>query len=425
MTSKESFLRYLEIEKRYSPNTVISYSNDLENLLSFLKESGLSDDPLQVTTAEIRRWVSWSLDSKNPEHVQPVTIQRRISCLRVFYRYLRKEGLIATDPLEKVVLPRKKKTLPVFVEEAALENLLDNVAIENSFEGIRNRTIIEMLYVTGMRRAELLGLRFADVNLAECTLKVTGKRNKQRIIPLIKSFIKRLEEYIKLRSEIKSSFPEDWFFITSKGNKLYDKFVYNIAKRYLSMVTTADRKSPHVLRHTFATHMLNRGADLNSIKELLGHANLSATQVYTHNTFEKLKQVYTKSHPRETVALNGIREQEKAPEGQVLTKNEGGTTMNVQIHSVRFDADKKLIDFIHQKLGKLTLMDEGIVNAEVFLRLDKDVEKENKISEIRLELPGGPLFARKQSKTFEEATDEAVDAIKKQITRLKEKKRGV
>ncbi|MGE5432817.1 MAG: tyrosine-type recombinase/integrase [Syntrophomonadaceae bacterium] len=313
MTHKESFLRYLEIEKRYSLHTVRSYSNDLDHFFSFLVSEGLPSDPVSVTSAEIRRWLSWSLDSNNPERIQTVSVHRKISCLRVFYKYLRKEGTMTHDPLEKVVLPRKKKTLPVFVEESALDKLLDKQFFAENFDGIRDRTIIEMLYITGMRRAELISLRNEDVDLEGCTVKVTGKRNKQRIIPIVISYISRLKEYIKVRDEVKLGNSGDWFFITGKGNKLYDKFVYNIVNRYLAMVTTADKKSPHVLRHTFATHMLNRGAELNSIKELLGHANLSATQVYTHNTFEKLKQVYARAHPREKSSTKASGNIEKGP----------------------------------------------------------------------------------------------------------------
>lgn len=227
-----------------------------------------------------------------------MSVHRKISCLRVFFRYMRKEGIIKGDPLEKVVLPKRKKRLPVFVEEKALDTLLDDFSFGNDFAGIRNRTLVEMLYLTGMRRAELIGLRFRDIDLAEGTVKVTGKRNKQRIIPLTRPFIPRLEEYIRLRNEIAEAQGGNWFFITDKGNKLYDKFVYNTVRRYLSIVTTIDKKSPHILRHSFATHMLNRGADLNTIKEFLGHANLSATQIYTHNTFEKLKKIYKQAHPR-------------------------------------------------------------------------------------------------------------------------------
>jgi len=197
-----------------------------------------------------------------------------------------------------VVLPRVKKRLPVFVEEQSLDRLLDDYDFGNDFAGIRNRALIEMLYLTGMRRSELIGLKNNDVDLHEALVKVTGKRNKQRIIPLIRSFTVRLEDYIGLRNDFFNGVPEEWFFVTDKGNKLYDKYVYNIVRKYLAMVTTIEKKSPHILRHTFATHMLNRGADLNSIKEFLGHANLSATQIYTHNSFEKLRKIYRQAHPR-------------------------------------------------------------------------------------------------------------------------------
>jgi integrase/recombinase XerC len=294
MSHKESFLQYLQIEKRYSLHTVRSYLNDLDQFYSFLLSRGLPEDPVGVTSHDIRAWIVSMLEN----NYSTISVHRKISCLRVFYRYLRKEGILKNDPLEKVVLPKRKKSLPVFIEEEALTELLDNYSFGDGFAGIRNRTIIELLYNTGMRRSELIGLKDNDVDLSEGSLKVTGKRNKQRIIPLVKPFIARLEEYIKVRNENVETLNNGWFFITDKGNKLYDKYVYNTVNTYLSMVTTIEKKSPHILRHTFATHMLNRGADLNSIKELLGHANLSATQIYTHNTFEKLKKVYKQAHPR-------------------------------------------------------------------------------------------------------------------------------
>lgn len=294
MRHKESFLQYLQIEKRYSSHTLRSYANDLGQFSLFLLSKDLPEDPVSVTSHDIRAWIVSMLDNK----LSAVSVHRKISCLRVFYRYLRKEGVIKNDPLEKVVLPKRRKTLPVFVEEEAIGKLLDSYAFGEDYPGIRNRTIIEMLYLTGMRRAELIGLKLNDVDLADGSVKVTGKRNKQRIIPLVRPFMKRLEEYLVIREENGSNGTGSWFFTTDKGNKLYDKFVYNTVNRYLAMVTTIERKSPHILRHTFATHMLNHGADLNSIKELLGHANLSATQIYTHNTFEKLREVYKQAHPR-------------------------------------------------------------------------------------------------------------------------------
>lgn len=294
MEFKESFLTYLQFEKRYSPHTIRSYQNDLDQFFSYLSKDEIAMDPAVITSHQVRAWIVSLMDSG----IASVSVHRKISCLRVFFRFLRKEGLIKSDPLEKVVLPRRKKTLPVFVGEDELATLLDKNDFGEDFHGIRNRTIIEMLYLTGMRRSELIGLKIHDVDLQEATVKVTGKRNKQRIIPLSKPFTLRLEEYLKLRNEDREANGMEWFFITGKGNKLYDKFVYNIVKGYLSMVTTIEKRSPHILRHTFATHMLNHGADLNAIKEFLGHANLSATQVYTHNTFEKLKKIYKQAHPR-------------------------------------------------------------------------------------------------------------------------------
>jgi integrase/recombinase XerC len=294
MNQKESFLQYLLVEKRYSPHTVRSYQTDLDQFSYFLETQGFSGGPGDITSHDVRAWIVSMLDNG----LSAVSVHRKISCLRMFYRYLRKEGIVSHDPMDKVVLPKRKKNLPVFISEDALNNLLDKYEFGGDFPGIRNRTIIEILYLTGMRRAELIGLQNKDIDLTGATIKVTGKRNKQRIIPIVKSFISRLEEYQKIKDENFKTYNEDWFFVTNSGNKLYDKYVYNTVKKYLTMVTTIEKKSPHVLRHTFATHMLNHGADLNSIKELLGHANLSATQIYTHNTFEKLKKVYKQAHPR-------------------------------------------------------------------------------------------------------------------------------
>ena len=287
MSHKESFLQYLLIEKGYSPHTVRSYKNDLDQFFIFMENSGSSSIPGEISSHDIRAWIVSMMDNG----ISSTSVHRKISCLRIFFRYLRKDRIVSHDPMDRVVLPKRKKNLPVFVGEEALDNLLDKYEFGNDFAGVRNRTIIEMFYLTGMRRAELIGLKNNDVDLSSVTIKVTGKRNKQRIIPMVNSFISRLEEYIKVRDEVFPSVNEDWFFLTNKGNKLYDKYVYNTVKCYLTMVTTIEKRSPHVLRHTFATHMLNHGADLNSIKELLGHSNLSATQIYTHNTFEKLKKV--------------------------------------------------------------------------------------------------------------------------------------
>ncbi len=294
MDHKESFLQFLKIEKRYSPHTVRSYLSDLDQFDSFLKLQNRSGRPDDITFHDVRSWIV----SLIGDGYSPSSIHRKISSLRIFYRFLRKEGLAAGDPLEKVVLPKTAKRLPVFVEEKALDRLLDDCQFDDGFKGLKDRAIIEMLYFTGMRRAELTGLRISDVDLTSASVRVTGKRNKQRIIPLVGHFALKLADYSRARD---AEFPDlnpEWFFIDDRGNKLYDKYVYNTVRKYLAIVTTIEKKSPHVLRHTFATHMLNHGADLNSIKEFLGHANLSATQIYTHNSFEKLRRIYKQAHPR-------------------------------------------------------------------------------------------------------------------------------
>lgn len=294
MDHKESFLQYLRVEKRYSPLTVRSYINDLDQFENHLISDGFSGNPSDIATGDIRSWIV-SLVEKG---YTAKSVHRKISSLRVFYRFLLKGGYVVSDPAVKVVLPKIRKRLPEFVAETSMDKLLDGNEFGDDFAGIRNSVIIEMLYTTGMRRAELTGLKDTDVDIQGATVKVTGKRNKQRIIPLLKPFILRLEQYIKIRNENFPDRVEEWFFISDRGNKMYDKYVYNTVRRYLAMVTTIEKRSPHILRHSFATHMLNRGADLNSIKEFLGHASLSATQIYTHNSFEQLRKIYKQAHPR-------------------------------------------------------------------------------------------------------------------------------
>ncbi len=292
MEIKESFLQYISTEKRYSRHTVTSYRNDLDQFMSWLEETRPGADLLSVTHGDVRGWMISLLEGG----ASASTVHRKISALRTLVRYMRRHELISGDPVAGLKLPRKPKQLPVFVAEDALAKLLDEFRFGDNFSGIRDRIVVEFLYLTGMRRSELINLRDTDVDLSAGQVRVTGKREKQRVIPLSAGFVKSLGLYLEARSE--KGFSGNWFFVTDRGNKMYDRAVYNIVTRYLAMVITIEKKSPHVLRHTFATHMLNRGADLNSIKELLGHASLSATQVYTHNTFEQLKKIYKQAHPR-------------------------------------------------------------------------------------------------------------------------------
>ncbi|MCU0459090.1 MAG: tyrosine-type recombinase/integrase [Bacteroidales bacterium] len=292
MDIKESFLQYIRTEKRYSRHTVTSYKNDLEQFMIWLEESRPGTALPGVNHGDVRGWMVSLLEGG----ATASTVHRKMSALRSLFRHMRRHELISTDPMAGLKLPRKPKQLPAFVAEDALVKLLDEFRFGDNFSGIRDRTVVEFLYLTGMRRSELINLRDTDVDLSAGQVRVTGKREKQRVIPLPAGFVKSLKTYIESRRE--QGLPGAWFFVTDRGNKMYDRAVYNIVTRYLAMVTTIEKKSPHVLRHTFATHMLNRGADLNSIKELLGHASLSATQVYTHNTFEQLKKIYKQAHPR-------------------------------------------------------------------------------------------------------------------------------
>jgi len=290
---KNLFLKYLQFEKRFSENTIKSYQNDLTQFSDFI-QTNFNDDIHLINEKEIRAWIVNLME----KDFSTLSINRKLSTLKTFYKFLLREGHIKSNPTDKVVSPKNSKKLPSFVEEKQINNLLDDYSFGDDFKGIRNRTIVEMFYNTGMRLSELINLTNRSLDLRNGTLKVLGKRNKERVLPLHNSFLKSLKNYIELKSKTFTNLDHDYLFVTDKGNKLYEKFVYRIVNKYLNLVTTIEKKSPHILRHTFATHLLNRGADLNSIKELLGHANLAATQVYTHNTFEKLKTIYKQAHPR-------------------------------------------------------------------------------------------------------------------------------
>ncbi len=290
----QSFIRYLRYEKRYSEHTVTAYRGDLKHLTSFMETIYAMDNPEDIQFTHLRSWTIELVESG----IAPRSIHRKIASAKSFFKYMLREGFIGTNPASKLIAPKTPKRLPTYVEEKDMRKLLEQLEFPDDFEGIRDKTIIELFYATGIRRAELLGIKLPDVNIQAATLKVLGKRNKERIIPLGNFIIPVLAEYLDARSK---TFPEpgtDVLFLTGKGRPMYPKAVYNVVKKYLSLITTNDYKGPHSLRHTFATHLSNRGADLNAVKELLGHANLSATQIYVHNSIERLKQVYEKAHPK-------------------------------------------------------------------------------------------------------------------------------
>lgn len=288
--SISSFLNHILKNKRYSLHTVKAYENDLESLKAFL------EDNYEVTTdrAEadmLRSWLVQLLDTG----ASGKTVNRKLSTLKSYYNFLYREGLINQLPTGKLISPKIVKPLPTFVSQKDMDRLFDSLEFEQSFNGRRDALIIDLFYSCGMRLSELINIKDKDLDFYNATLKVIGKRNKERILPLHKNIIQKLKEYLE---EKKTLYNRDYLFVTEKGNKLYPKFVYRKVNYYLGQVTTLKKKSPHVLRHTFATHMLNNGADLNTIKEILGHTNLTATEVYTHNSIEKLKNIYKQAHPR-------------------------------------------------------------------------------------------------------------------------------
>ena len=293
MLNPELFLNYLKFEKRYSEHTIIAYENDLGQFVEFGKQL---DGDFCIETVSyhlVRQWIISMMDVG----VSSRSVNRKISTLKSFYKFLMRDGLIEKNPIERVAIPKIGKKLPVFVQEIEINHLLDGGYFTSDFVGSRDRAIISLFYGTGMRLSELVGITFKCLDLKGKMVKVTGKRNKQRLIPFPTEIGEVLKNYLELRNK---EFPGvgDVLFLTEKGEPVYDKLVYRVVKKHLNLITTIDKKSPHILRHSYATHLLNRGADLNAIKELLGHANLAATQVYTHTSFEKLKLVYKQAHPR-------------------------------------------------------------------------------------------------------------------------------
>ena len=288
------FLDFLAFQKRYSPHTIVSYQNDLQSFFNFL-DKDFADISLDQVTGSIIR--SWLADLKE-NGMESKSINRKISCLKSFYKYQLKQGHIATSPMATIISPKVKKRLPQYVEEKDLQTLFSLVEFPDTWEGKTDELILKLFYATGMRQAELVNLKEFQIDAGNCFIKILGKGNKERIVPLNQIVMDKILLYIKNKRTNFESFDSINLFINSKGKKLYARMVYNIVNKYLSLVTTIDKKSPHVLRHSFATHLMNNGAEINAVKELLGHSSLAATQIYTHNTIEKLKDVYKKAHPK-------------------------------------------------------------------------------------------------------------------------------
>ncbi len=290
----DSFLQYLRYEKGFSSHTVSSYNIDLNQYEDFVLREKLIFDPKETDAAQVRRWIVFLMG----EGYSPLSVNRKLSALKSFFRYLFRLRYVEVDLVKKVSGPKANKVLPSFVKEKDMERVLEETEADRTYESVRDRTIIEFFYTTGMRCAELVGLDDKDVDLDAGLLKVMGKRNKQRLIPFSDLLKEAVGVYLEARQEVESEKQDSAFFVRKDGRRLTNSVVYRIVNAKLSEIPGLSKKSPHVLRHTFATSMLNNGADLNAVKELLGHASLSSTEVYTHTTFEELKKVYHQAHPR-------------------------------------------------------------------------------------------------------------------------------
>ena len=290
----QSFLKYLTYERRYSQHTVTSYNCDLKQFQQFISGNFHGTALERVSYHHIRAWIIHLME----QDLNPGSVNRKIVSLRSFFKYLLREGTIKTNPATKVKVLKTPKKLPDFVQDEDMQRLLDHFTFEDNFAGWRDRLILELLYGTGIRLSELIGLKESDIDLFQHQIKVLGKRNKERIIPFEKNLRNILTNYLDRKNSLFDYNRNDYLLVTDKGGKSYPMMVYRVVKKYLAIFTTVEKKSPHVLRHTFATHLLNKGADLNAVKDLLGHASLAATQVYTHNSLDKLKRVFDQAHPK-------------------------------------------------------------------------------------------------------------------------------
>lgn len=288
------FIDYLKAERNYSVNTLIVYGPALNSFVRFVREHGEWKGWGQVTPNDIREWVVADME----KGLAPATVNRQLSALRSMYRYLLRKGAVVADPTRKITGPKNEKKLPEFVRESEMNHLFDKTNFGNDFPGQRDRIVLLLLYSTGMRRAELIGLNLDDVDFFSSTIKVLGKRNKERIIPFGPELKDELTDYIKARQEFLASHSTTALLISNSRRRITPSQLAQIVKRYLSQVTTLRKCSPHVLRHSFATAMLNNGAEIEVVKQLLGHESIATTEIYTHTTFEELKKVYAQAHPR-------------------------------------------------------------------------------------------------------------------------------
>ena len=289
---KDAFIKYLKFEKRLSDHTILSYDNDLKQFESFFKTYSTNKEIKTTDKRAIRSWIV-ELSLKN---LSPKSINRKIATLKSFFKFLIKRKVIEINPSTNITSLKTDQKIPNFLKEKDVNFLFDNLILEKNFNGERDMMILELLYGTGIRISELINLKTRNINLPKKEMKIMGKRKKERIIPLHQQIINQIKKYLDKKNEIKST--HEFLLCTNKGKKLYPMLIYRIVKKHLSSLINSKKYNPHLLRHTFATHILNKGGDLNSIKDLLGHESLAATQIYTHNSIEKLKETFKASHPR-------------------------------------------------------------------------------------------------------------------------------
>lgn len=411
------YLRYISLEKRYSDRTLSIYENVLKGFMDYYAgddEWNDGDVGNALKPIAIRNYEVWLLDSKG---LSAKTVNLHLSVISAFSKYLLKEGVVSVNPVKLINRPKINKRLPVFFRKDKIEKYFSTTSVyaseenmdmltgkdkvaEEYYEKRRKRLVIKILYDTGLRRAELIGLNNEDFDLGRGIIRVLGKGNKMREIPVLPSLSKEISLYLQATALMKSGDiqAKTPLILSKSGRRLYPMEVERIVKEELGDAGIMGKTSPHVLRHTLATGLLDSGADLNSIKEMLGHSSLAATQVYTHNSIEKLKQVYKNAHPRA----------------------KRGGIMEIRVKSLKFNADQKLLDFVEKKVSKLERFDETIDYVDVIMSL---MEKpDNKSVKLQAGMPGGTLMIERTARSFEEAINEGVDAMKEKLVRNKEKK---
>ena len=393
----EAFMEYLRLERNASPLTLTTYRPAITSYMECALE--LASDEWQPSDADrdlVRNWIMQQMDNE----LTSTTVNKNLSAVKSFYKYLQLRDLIDDNPTRYLRGPKREHTLPSFLTQAQIEDALETISTDpEDFLAVRNRLIIETIYQTGLRRAEAASLETQQVDLASMSLRVVGKGRKERIVPFGEALKEQMKAYLTLKEQKVGQ--SRYFFVTLKCRPLSGADVYQVVHKALDVVPGLPRRGAHTLRHSFATEMLNAGAPITSIKELLGHSNLDTTTRYTHTSFEQLKQLYH-AHPR--------------------AQNQVSPMINVHIQSLQFDASEALQEFAKKKIDRLARFDDTISKAEVTLRLDKSNATQGKIAAIRLAVPGYDHYAEKGAASFEEAIDEAIDALKRQIDRAKANK---